>query len=191
MSKEIVISDLNAAEVAVRDAELRFKDVVYDVATILGDKSAKATKSELTSIRTTIEKTRKVLKQPFIDEGKRIDDLAKALTERVVALETPLLQCYKAAERNAAEAAQAEAQAKASALEAEVAALRAQLAQQTILNEKAAEQVTAQLAEEAAVTATNELVGWLMEELELTKTNAKRFVGFVKQGDVPHIKFEV
>lgn len=191
MAKEIVVSDLNAAEVAVRDAELRFSNVVYDVTTILGDKATKATKSELTSIRTSIEKTRKVLKQPFIDEGKKIDDLAKALTERVVALETPLLQCYKAAEQNAADAAKAEADAKAKALEEEVAALRAQLAQQTILNEKAEEMVKQQLEEEGVEQATNQLVEWLMEELELTKTNAKRFVGFAKQGDVPHIKFEV
>ena len=112
MTKEIVVSSLNDAEIAVRDAELRFANVVYDVTTILGDKSAKAIKSELTSIRTSIEKTRKVLKQPFIDEGKKIDDLAKALTERVVALEKPLLQCYKAAEQNAADAAKAEADKK-------------------------------------------------------------------------------
>lgn len=191
MTKEIVVSSLNDAEIAVRDAELRFANVVYDVTTILGDKSAKAIKSELTSIRTSIEKTRKVLKQPFIDEGKKIDDLAKALTERVVALETPLLQCYKAAEQRAADAAKAEADTKAKALEDEVAALRAQLAQQTILNEKAAEQVTAQLAEEAAYKATVELADWLMSELGLSMVNARYLIGNIKSGNVPHVKFEV
>ena len=190
MTKEIVVSDLNAAEVAVRDAELRFANVVYDATTILGDKSAKAIKSELTSIRTSIEKTRKVLKQPFIDEGKKIDDLAKALTERVVALEKPLLQCYKEAEQRAADAAKAEEAHRVSSLEEEVAALRAQLAQQTVLNEKAEEMVKQQLAEEGEEKATKELVDWLIN-FGMTRVNASFLAGSIKEGTVPHVKFEV
>ena len=191
MAKEIVVSNLNQAEVAVKDVELRFTGVVYDVETILGDTAAKEAKKALCSVRTSIEATRKALKQPFIDEGRKIDDLAKALTERVVALETPLLQCFKTAEKAAEAKAKAESDAKANALEEEVAALRAQLAKQTILNEKAAEQVTAQLAEEAADKATVELVEWLMSVMALSLVNARFLAGNIKEGCVPHVKFEV
>ena len=43
----------------------------------------KEAKKELTKIRTSIEKTRVQLKQPYVDAGKEVDAFAKALTERV------------------------------------------------------------------------------------------------------------
>lgn len=189
MTKEVVVSDLSKAEVTVKDVELRYKGVVYDVATILGDASAKEAKKELTSIRTAIEKTRKALKQPFLDEGKRIDDYAKLLTERVTALEKPLLECYKAAEQKAADEAKAAEAARAKALEDEVAELRAQLAKQTILNEAAEKQVVQQMQAEAAVTARTVTRDELVEKFGMSRSNAALFVDMVIDGNFTHLKF--
>ena len=52
--------------------------------------------SELTGLRTSIEKTRKAIKQPYIDAGRAIDDRAKEITEKIRKLEDPMKEAKKA-----------------------------------------------------------------------------------------------
>lgn len=76
-----------AALAALRD---RFMGVIYEVATTEGMKAAKEARNEIRGYRTSLEKKRKELKEPALRRSKLIDEEAKLLTERIVALEQPI-----------------------------------------------------------------------------------------------------
>lgn len=57
--------------------------------------AVKAGVKELTSLRTTIEATRKEIKQPYLDACRIIDGQAKGIIEQIVALEDPMKAAKK------------------------------------------------------------------------------------------------
>lgn len=183
-----VVSTLDQAEVAVRAAEDKYTSVVYEVTTVAGKAAADEAKKELTKLRTSIEKTRKELKQPILDAGAVIDDHAKALTARVNALEAPV-KAALAAEKERTDKLLAEQEAaRADALAEENRKLREQLAQQEIANEKAKAIVEEQQAEEAVTTAKQELFDDLTDKIGLTRSTAAYLIECITDGSVRHVR---
>jgi hypothetical protein len=60
-----------------------------------GYEYVKAGINELVSLRTSLEKERKRIKQPYLDAGSIIDTEAKRITEQLVELETPMKAAKK------------------------------------------------------------------------------------------------
>jgi len=69
---------------------------VPDCTTREGYKLAKAGISEVSSIRTSVEKKRKELKRDALDYGKNVDTVAKEITARLVAVEGPMREAKEA-----------------------------------------------------------------------------------------------
>lgn len=104
-------------------ATLYGKPESFDVTTPDGMKAAKAGKKELVSYRTNLEKARKEFKAPVLDLGRAIDDQAKAITTKLLELESPLADHIGAEEARQEHAAQ-----EAKRIEAErVAAIQGRL----------------------------------------------------------------
>lgn len=93
------IAEYNPTAIALTDLAARFKGVVYDVTAPDGMKAAKEARNEIRSYRTALEKRRKELKEPALRRAKLIDEEAKLLTERIVALEQPIAQQIEAEEQ--------------------------------------------------------------------------------------------
>lgn len=88
---EIVVSvDFSATEKDLAEAEHRFKSVVHDVTTKTGMKAAKADIGVLRTMRTTTDKKRLEVGRVLLAEKAKIDEKAKAIIGRIVALEEPL-----------------------------------------------------------------------------------------------------
>lgn len=88
---EIVVSvDFSATEKDLTEAEHRFKSVVHDVTTKTGMKAAKADIGVLRTMRTTTDKKRLEVGRVLLAEKAKIDGKAKAIIDRIVALEEPL-----------------------------------------------------------------------------------------------------
>ena len=93
------IAEYSPTAAALTDLAARFKGVVYDVSVPDGMKAAKEARNEIRSYRTALEKKRKELKEPALRRAKLIDEEAKFLTERIVALEQPIAQQIEAEEQ--------------------------------------------------------------------------------------------
>lgn len=77
-------------------AELKRKyDIVPDTTTDEGYKLVKDGVSELRTIRTSIEKERKRIKEPYLEAGRIIDAEAKRITSEIITLEDPLKAAKK------------------------------------------------------------------------------------------------
>lgn len=88
---EIVVSvDFSTTEKDLAEAEHRFKSVVHDVTTKQGMKAAKADIGVLRTMRTTTDKKRLEVGRVLLAEKAKIDDKAKAIIGRIIALEEPL-----------------------------------------------------------------------------------------------------
>lgn len=181
----------NEAEVAVKAAETKYECVVYDATTVAGMAALKEAKKELTKIRTSIEKTRVQLKQPYVDAGKEVDAFAKALTERVTKLELPVKTALQAEEERKAKALAEQEEKHRLELEEENRKLREQLALNDLANEKAKAIVLEEQAEEAKKVAKQELFDDLTEKFGLSKPNACAFLDFLDDGEFRHLEFRV
>lgn len=181
----------NEAEVAVKAAETKYECVVYDATTVAGMAALKEAKKELTKIRTSIEKTRVQLKQPYVDAGKEVDAFAKALTERVTKLELPVKTALQAEEERQAKALAEQEEKHRLELEEENRKLREQLALNDLANEKAKAIVLEEQAEEAKRVARQELFDDLTEKFGLSKPNACAFLDFLDDGEFRHLEFRV
>ncbi|TDF41940.1 hypothetical protein EYS14_03590 [Alteromonadaceae bacterium M269] len=86
--------ELNVTNEALAALKEKYASVP-DVTTKEGYKVAKAAVSELTKLRTGLEKKRKELKQPYLDQGKAIDDEAKRIKAALEKIETPIREAKK------------------------------------------------------------------------------------------------
>lgn len=192
VNKTDVSTDVkNEAEVAVKAAETKYECVVYDATTVAGMAALKEAKKELTKIRTSIEKTRVQLKQPYVDAGKEVDAFAKALTGRVTKLELPVKTALQAEEERQAKALAEQEEKHRLELEEENRKLREQLAMNDLANEKAKAIVLEEQAEEAKKVAKQELFDDLTEKFGLSKPNACAFLDFLEDGEFRHLEFKV
>lgn len=188
---DVSIDVKNAAEVAVKAAESKYECVVYDATTVAGMASLKEAKKELTKVRTSIEKTRVQLKQPYIDAGKEVDAFAKALTERITKLELPVKTALQAEEDRQAKLLAEQEEKHRLELEEENRKLREQLALNELANEKAKEAVLKEQAEEAEKAAKQELFDDLVDKFGMSKPNACYFLECLNDGMFRHLEFKV
>ena len=93
------IAEYKPTEAALAQLQDRFMGIVFDVTIPDGMKAAKEARNEIRSYRTALEKKRKELKDPALRRAKLIDEEAKLLTERIVALEQPIAQQIEAEEQ--------------------------------------------------------------------------------------------
>lgn len=98
-----VIVEYSRTEAALAELRGKYENVAYDLSTTAGDKAARAARLELVTLRGTLEKTRKELKAPALDFGKRIDSEAARINGEIIALEAPIDQQIKADEQRRAE----------------------------------------------------------------------------------------
>lgn len=181
----------NTAEATVKGAETKYGCVVYDATTVAGMAALKEAKKELTKIRTSIEKTRVQLKQPYVDAGKEVDAFAKALTERITKLELPVKTALQAEEDRQAAMLKEQEEKHRLELEEENRKLREQLALNELANEKAKAIVLEEQAEEAKKVARQELFDDLTQKFGLSKPNACAFLDFLEDGEFRHLEFRV
>jgi len=89
--------------------------IVPDANTKEGYEQIKAGLKEVVSYRTSLEKKRKEIKQPYLDAGKLIDSEAKRITAQLLQLENPMKEAKQAVddrEKREKEALQAATRAK-------------------------------------------------------------------------------
>ncbi len=112
------IAEYNQTEAALAELRVKYADAAFDLMTVAGNKAARAARLELVTLRTTLEKKRKELKEPALEYSRRIDSEARRITAAILELETPIDEQIKAdearrererAEREAAERARVEA----------------------------------------------------------------------------------
>jgi hypothetical protein len=84
------IAEYTQTALALATLKDRFKNLVVDLSTKKGLEAATKDVAELRTLRTSLEKRRKELKEPLITQGKLLDDEAKRLTAEISALEDPL-----------------------------------------------------------------------------------------------------
>lgn len=89
---------------------------VPDATTKEGYELAKAGAKELTTLRTSIEKARKEVKQPYLDAGKAIDAEARRITAELLKLEEPI----KAAKKNVDDAEKRKKEERIARLQAKI-----------------------------------------------------------------------
>jgi hypothetical protein len=126
------IQEYSKTEAALATLRASYKDVVYDVTTRDGMKSAKDARAEIRTWRVELEKERKKIKEPALTRCKKIDTEAKRITKELEALEDPidavikLEEGKKEAERKLLEEAAAKAEAERVAkAESAIAAIKA------------------------------------------------------------------
>lgn len=84
------IAEYNGVAAALHQIEVRYAGRVYDVLTKQGMEDAKIARREIRTTRTGLEKLRKELKEPALRRCQLIDAEAKAITQRLVAIEGPI-----------------------------------------------------------------------------------------------------
>lgn len=120
------VAEYSATEAALADLRSRFKDVAFDMSTTKGDKEARAARSELVKLRTTLDARRKEIKAPLLERSKLIDAEASRITEAIKALEAPIDAQIKAAEA-AKEAERKRKEERAALIQNKISAIRAHL----------------------------------------------------------------
>ena len=116
---ETAVAEYSPVAAGLADLRQRFSGVVWDLATVAGNKDARAARLELVRLRTSLEAKRKELKAPALERARLIDTEAKRITDEIVKVEAPIDQQIVADE----ERREAERQAKALAEQQRVAAL--------------------------------------------------------------------
>lgn len=84
------IAEYNGVAAMLAQIEARYAGRVYDVTTKPGMEDAKFARREIRTTRTGLEKLRKELKEPALRRCQLIDGEAKAITQRLVAIEEPI-----------------------------------------------------------------------------------------------------
>ena len=85
-----VLVEYTRTEAALADLRTRYAGAKFEVATVAGDKAARAARLELVTLRTGLEKRRKEFKAPALEFGKKIDAEAARITAEIEALEKPI-----------------------------------------------------------------------------------------------------
>lgn len=93
------VAEYSATEAGLAALRARLAGVAYDLSTGKGMDIAKADRAELRTLRTSLEAKRNDLKAPIIERGKLLDKEAKRITAAIEALETPIDEQIKAAEK--------------------------------------------------------------------------------------------
>jgi len=106
------IVEYNETSSALAMLAEKYATVVFDVSTKTGLEQAKSARSELRGYRTNLETLRKSIKAPALNRCRLIDEEAKSITEKLVALEKPIAQQIEAEESRKAAEKQAELQAE-------------------------------------------------------------------------------
>jgi colicin import membrane protein len=117
------IAEYDNFAAGVAELRSRYEGVRFEVATVEGNKAARAARLELVKLRGLVESRRKELKAPALARSRLIDTAAKAIMDEIVAIEEPIDLQIKAEE----ERREAERQAKIDAEQARVFAIRANI----------------------------------------------------------------
>lgn len=121
------VVEYNATEAGLVALRARLTGVAYDLSTGKGMDIAKADRAELRTLRTSLESRRKDLKAGILERGRLIDGEAKRITAEIEALETPIDEQIKAAEKRKEE----ERKAKEAAERKRVTEIHARIAEIT------------------------------------------------------------
>ena len=92
------ITEYSKTEAALTELKQRYNGLVFDFSQKTGLVEAKKARTELRTLRTTLESMREDLKRPILERGRLIDAEAKRINERLLELETPLSTQIKAEE---------------------------------------------------------------------------------------------
>ena len=87
---EVQIAEYKVTAAALSELGSRYKNVVFDVKTPEGMKTAIAGRSELRNLRLNLEKMRVEIKEPVLKQCQLIDSEAKRITNEIVSLELPI-----------------------------------------------------------------------------------------------------
>ncbi|MBX3653239.1 MAG: hypothetical protein KF686_03580 [Ramlibacter sp.] len=93
------LAEFDKVEAGLQELEKTYTNVVYDCANSKGMKEAVAARQAINKPRFAVEHARKNAKAPLVKLGKDIDGRAQAITARLLAIETPIDDQIKAAER--------------------------------------------------------------------------------------------
>lgn len=137
---------LTAAKRAAKRAE-------FDITTTAGMKEAKVLRASFRDIRTGIENARKEAKGPILEAGKKVDAVAKELTDEVV----PHEQKYDAAIKAEEDRIEAEKQAKIAAERARIEAIEGRISHIRNLSKQLAQADSATLSAKVEELATKRL----------------------------------
>lgn len=113
MTETTAIQEYSKTDAALADLSQRFRSVVFDVSTTKGLSDATQSRAEIRGYRTSLEKTRKEIKEPALERCRLIDAEAKRITAALVELEEPIDEQIKKEEarKEAIKAAEAEKEA--------------------------------------------------------------------------------
>lgn len=111
---QTAMADLDRVESELPDVEKQFaKDVVYEITTTKGMKSAIEHRAAWRDRRITVEKARTMAKAPILELGRHVDSRAKRLAEQLRLGEEPIDQQIKAEEKRKEDDRQARINAEA------------------------------------------------------------------------------
>lgn len=117
------IAEYRVTEAALAELRTKYADAAFDLTTVAGNKAARAARLELVTLRTTLEKKRKALKEPALEYSRRIDSEAKRIATAILELEAPIDEQIKADEARREQEKQAREAAERERVEAIVARL--------------------------------------------------------------------
>lgn len=118
------VAEFDKVAAGLAELEKQYKGVVYDVKTGKGMDEAKSARAAIREPRYEIERVRKAAKAPILKLGKELDDRAKEITLKILAIETPIDEQIKNEEARK----EAEKQAKIAAEQKRVADLQERVA---------------------------------------------------------------
>jgi septal ring factor EnvC (AmiA/AmiB activator) len=174
------VAEYSATEAGLAALRARLAGVAYDLSTGKGMDIAKADRAELRTLRTSLEAKRKDLKAPIIERGKLLDEEAKRITAAIEALETPIDEQIKAAEKRKEE----ERKAREAAERKRVTDIHAQIAAITsyvvLAGEcRTAAKVQALIDKVSAVVITSGVFQEFEPEAALAKVQALERIGAI------------
>ena len=104
-------------EAALTELESRYKGIVFDFSRKSALLEAKEANKELRTLRIDVESMRQTLKAPILEKGRLLDEKARQITGRIVALEKNISSQVEAEEQRREELKQAQEAAKKERLE--------------------------------------------------------------------------
>lgn len=106
------VAEYSPTAQALAELQQKYKDVVFDLATKDGDTQAREARRTLVRLRTGLESKRKEIKAPALAHLKQIDAEAARISGEILALEEPIDEQIKTAERKEREAKEARLRAE-------------------------------------------------------------------------------
>lgn len=110
------LAHFSKTEAALADLRETYGGKVFDCTNNAGDGEARHARIVLKDARVNVEKLRKIVKEPYLEAGRKIDAEAKRITTEIEVLEEPIDAQIKAEERRRADLKAAEARAEAERL---------------------------------------------------------------------------